>query len=319
MKNRDQANYTDFRFDVRPLSPGGTPWQSDTIMGLMAWAVALNEGESAIREFLEPFLAGDPPFVVSDGFPSGLLPNPLIPLKTDHTYCTIQENSLAKKRKRASLLTTKDFDSVRRGGVALGDPVASPWYQFQMLHASIDRITWSTSGQGNLFSTVTQALPDKHRLLSVFVRAQHGWIDRVQTIFGQLARIGFGKDKSIGCGSFEVESLVEEPHQFENFPRADGFISISSWAPSSSDPTEGYWKLRMKRGKLGEGMGEGNPFKRPLVQFTAGSTFKTDTTPEPFYGRTIKNLAPGFSDAVQICYCLAVPCVFPRTLPVKDV
>ncbi|MEI9479639.1 MAG: hypothetical protein WCO26_24135, partial [Deltaproteobacteria bacterium] len=82
MKNRDQANYTDFRFDVRPLSPGGTPWQSDTIMGLMAWAVALNEGESAIREFLEPFLAGDPPFVVSDGFPSGLLPNPLIPIKT---------------------------------------------------------------------------------------------------------------------------------------------------------------------------------------------------------------------------------------------
>jgi len=312
MESKNQRGYADYRIDVRLLSPVGTPWQSDTIMGLMAWAVALEEADSAVTAFLEPFLAGAPPFLVSDGFPYGKLPNPLIPATTTQHYCTAEEASLAKKRKRASLLTTEDFDAVRRGEKPQGEPLASPWLQFQMLHAAVDRTTWSTSGQGNLFATVTQALPDKHTSLSVFVRAQRGWIDRVGKLFGIIAQTGFGRDKSTGCGSFEVERIEKEPHLFEEFSRADGFISISSWSPSATDPQDGYWKMRIKRGKLGEGAGLDNPFKHPLIQFTAGSVFRTGASPQPFYGRTIRNIAPGFRDAVQICYCLAVPCVCPQ-------
>jgi CRISPR-associated protein Csm4 len=311
MESRIKGEYTDYRIDVRLLSPVGTPWHSDTIMGLLSWAVALGEGDAGVRGFLEPFLAGSPPFLVSDGFPYGRLPNPLIPIKTAQHYRTAEEASLAKKRKMASLLTTEDFDLVRRGERPYGEPLTSPWRQFQMLHAAIDRTTWSTSGQGNLFTTVTQALPDNHGRLSVFVRAQHGWIERVERLFGIIAQTGFGRDKSTGCGSFELERVVTQPRLFENFPGANGFISISSWTPLATDPVDGYWRLKIKRGKLGEGVGSDNPFKYPLIQFTAGSVFRTGHTPAPFYGRTIRNIAPGFGEAVQICYCLAVPCACP--------
>ncbi|MGO9569893.1 MAG: type III-A CRISPR-associated RAMP protein Csm4 [Desulfomonilaceae bacterium] len=304
------SDYRDYRLDVKLLSPVGTPWQSDTIMGHLAWCVGLRDGESSLKAFLEPFLEADPLFVVSDGFPSGLLPRPFFPLVQERGEMSIEQSALAKKRTEAPLLSTEDFEAVRRGMGDLCAPVDSPWRTFEMLHAVIDRTTFSTEGQGNIYTTSSQALDLKSSVISVYVRAKEQAAESIKDLFEYLSSIGFGRDKSTGSGEFRVVGF-SECDLFALFPNADGFISLSTFVPGSSDPTEGFWKLHVKRGKLGEGTGQGNPFKRPLIQFLPGSAFFTDGMPAPWYGRVVERIAPGMTEAVQICYCFAVPCGIP--------
>ncbi|MFZ6017246.1 MAG: hypothetical protein ACOYU0_06525 [Nitrospirota bacterium] len=51
-----------------------TPFHADTIFGHLCWVVAYQEDNKRLQKFLEPFRDGEPPFVISDGFPAGYLP-----------------------------------------------------------------------------------------------------------------------------------------------------------------------------------------------------------------------------------------------------
>jgi len=55
-----------------------TPFQADTIFGHLCWVIAHKEGEKGLEEFLKPFKQGNPPFIISDGFPGELLPKPMV-------------------------------------------------------------------------------------------------------------------------------------------------------------------------------------------------------------------------------------------------
>src|SRR5207248_9285065 len=65
------------RFRLVPESPWRTPWQSDTLAGLLCWMCARTEGDAVLRrQIIEPALEGRPPFVLSDAFPGDWLPLP---------------------------------------------------------------------------------------------------------------------------------------------------------------------------------------------------------------------------------------------------
>ena len=55
------------RLRLRPLGAWTTPWQADSLLGAVAvtWARAYGVG-ALMRDLIEPWLAGEPPFVVSD-------------------------------------------------------------------------------------------------------------------------------------------------------------------------------------------------------------------------------------------------------------
>ena len=66
-----------YRFPLIPESAWRTPWQSDTLAGMICGAVAQLEGGEALRrKIIDPALAGRPPFVLSDAFPGDWLPVP---------------------------------------------------------------------------------------------------------------------------------------------------------------------------------------------------------------------------------------------------
>jgi len=143
-----------------------------------------------------------------------------------------------------------------------------------------------------------------------YIRAAEGWAEKAAEFIREMSPSGFGRDKSVGCGAYEVVAL--EPWDgFAEVQSADAFISLSTFMPASNDPTDGRWRIRVKRGYLGEMAGEGNPFKRPLIQFESGGAFRTPEGPAPFYGRMVAGIAPGMSEAVQCGYTLAVPCRWP--------
>jgi CRISPR-associated protein Csm4 len=280
-------------------------------MGHLAWLAAYQEGEEGIIDFLSPFLKGSPPFVLSDAFPATLLPKPL-GQKKGHEVKDLDSYANEKTRRKAEFLGFSDFETIRRGGRAEVESISSPWIGIEVLRAAINRATGTTGEGGNLFMTESWSLKqgmweNNRALLSIYVYCLDGWIERIEKMFSELSLIGFGKDKSVGLGHFEYLGK-EKWDGFAMFEGANGFISLSTFVPGVNDPTEGRWAINIKYGKLGENAGGGNPFKKPLLQIRPGSIFFTGNKPKPYYGRVVEGIAPGFPEAVQICYCLAVPC-----------
>lgn len=306
----------DYRLQIRLLAPLGTPWQSDTVFGHLAWHMAHGYGESAVRDFLEPFRAGTPPFVLSDGFPGDLLPRPLLLVPVSRCASAV-EYAAARVRRKSLFVSQDDFSALRKGTQVAWQPVPHPWVSFQIPHAAIHRHSETTTGpegeeSGNFFLTDVETLADGDSLC-LYLRADDEWATKVPEMLAKIAPLGFGRDRSVGAGAFEV--LQVQPYDgFGALPNANGFISLSSYCPARQDPTQGRWRVRLKYGKLGEHAGAGNPFKRPLVQLEPGAVFFTGGPPRPYYGRAIPNLAPGFPEAIQCCYTLAVPCVLPSEL-----
>jgi CRISPR-associated protein Csm4 len=290
----------------------GTPWQADTIIGHLAWLVAYQEGSSGVKDLLSHFLEGNPPFVFSDGFPAGLLPRP-IGLWRPQAPKDLASYADEKIKRKSEFVSLAQFEALRRGKEIEIEPIASPWIELETLHSTISRQTGTTSGEaGNLFSTESWTIKQDLRAnnypsLSIFVYCFDEWVERIERWFRDLSLVGYGRDKSVGSGQFEFAG-VQPWDGFGEFDGANGFVSLSSYAPGINDPTEGKWLLNVKYGKLGENAGSGNPFKRPLLQVKPGATFFTGEKPKSFYGGVVKGLAPSFADSIQICYCLAVPC-----------
>lgn len=303
--------YRCYRLKIELKSPFGTPWQADTVMGHLAWLAAYQEGEEGINNFLSPFLKGSPPFVLSDAFPAGLLPRPL-GQKEGQEVKDLDSYADEKTRRKTEYLGLSDFDAIRLGERTEVESISSPWIGIEVLRAAISRATGTTGEGGNLFMTESWTLrqgmwENNHAVLSIYVYCLDGWIERIERMFADLALVGFGRDKSVGLGHFEFIGK-EEWNGFAAFQGSNGFISLSTFVPGVNDPTEGRWAINIKYGKLGENAGDGNPFKKPLLQIKPGSVFYTGEKAKPFYGRVVEGIAPGFPEAVQICYCLAVPC-----------
>ena len=94
------------------------------------------------------------------------------------------------------------------------------------------------------------------------------------------------------------------------FVRGGGRLRLALELRAGSRRSLGWrWRLRVKRGFLGEHAVSGNPFKRPLVQFEPGAVFHAaGTAVGPYYGRLVSEIAPGMPAAVQNGYTFAVPC-----------
>lgn len=307
------VEYECYRLSIGLKSPLGTPLQADTIIGHLAWMVAFNEGAKGVGEFLTPFVAGVPPFVISDGFPTGLIPRPL-GIKRSVANNDLTSYSRERSKRRAEFLQISDFEKARRGQEVIGDPVFSPWEEFETLHAAISRKSNTTTDEGgNLFSTESWVIKgedpgDEVSTIDLYLSCLKSWRDKTEKLFQQLSMIGFGRDKSVGSGRFNLLKM-EEWRGFGGFNEANGFTALSSFVPAENDPVEGKWRLNIKFGKLGENAGHGNPFKRPFLQIRPGATFYTGDAPKPFYGRVLPGIAPGFPEAIQVCYCLAVPSI----------
>ncbi len=298
------SEYEDFRVTIELRSPLGTPLQSDTLFGHLAWQVRYAEGEEGVRRFLEEF-AEWPPFVFSDGFPAGLLPRPLLSVPAP-AGDTREEYAEARRRRKARFVPVEDFLGLLRGERPPGEPVSEPWRTVRVPHAPINRRT-GTVGSAPGFYHARGRVPERGAEVHLYLRTLPDWKERVLGLLAALAAVGYGRRKSSGWGEFRVKDC----RRWEGFApagRTDGFVSLSSYAPAGGDPTDGRWRLRLKHGKLGENAGQGRPFKKPLIQFEPGAVFRCPGPVRPVYGRLIAGIAPGMPRVVQCGLTLAAPC-----------
>lgn len=295
------------KISLQILTPTSTPWQSDTIFGHICWQVAFGGWEQSIEEFLQPFLNGDPPFVLSDGFPDGILPRPVPYKEKRERFNSLQEYAQAKKRNKPKYLSQEDFKNICNRKPCAKEPEGEKWQKMSILHAAIDRNTGTTSGTGQLFETEIFYLNNEthNNKINIYLLCEPYWRDNVIELLEKVSVAGYGKDKSVGCGRFRIID-VENAGDLLKVENPNGFTTLSSHVPASGDPINGRWKIRTKYGKLGEGAGKDKPFKRPLLQFEPGAVFKTDN-PKSWYGRMVRGVAPDLSEVVQCGYTIAIP------------
>lgn len=294
-----------------------TPWQSDTIFGSLCWAYLHRHGEEKLSEFLKPFNDGTPSFLLSDIFPSGYYPIPITSkLPENKPNLSSEEYQSLKERKKATLISEEDCSSVwNNNSFPQHSTTENGWIQHGQLHASINRLTGTTTkcedeGSMSLYYTTGNVPIDNNSFQLLIAEREHNCIETVYSLLKDIEKTGFGKKKSSGMGSF---NLVDEPQTWNpptlNQP-ANGFVCFSSFVPAKHDPISGFWSTRIKYGKLGERYAvEGSPFKTPWMVLETGSTFYTQSEPKEFYGKMLFNLSERYPEVVQYAYAFPVPIV----------
>ena len=309
------------RLKLRPLGVWTTPWQADSLLGALACSWMRSHGAAALRrDLLDPWLADEPPFVLSDALPGDSLPAPAaVPLWWD--WPADQRKEVKKRR----WLTAADFCRVQRGERPKLEPVSVSVRDHVRLRNTISRATDTAGAGGELFEIPYSDMNEPGQGLSLYVRATRRGLDVLMEALQLLGRTGYGADASVGHGGFE---LLEEPKAcpaLDDVAGAAGFISISTWQPARNDPVDGLWRVFVKYGKLAPEFHGTAVFKRPQVMLEAGACFRTDGPPRPYYGGAIgpdrllasadrRALAALDVHPVQAAFGLAVPTRWVSTL-----
>lgn len=308
-------------FKLRPLSAWRTPWQADTLTGLLCWAAArLGERDLLEDGITVPALRGEPPFVLSDAFPGDLLPIPAV-LRLRNW-----PEDQRKAIKRARWLSRDSFLAVRHGAPSLQPADLLPdgyvFFHHNRLRNTLDRSTQGTPGRGGLWPCWETRLAATQNFLSVYARVSDPFAFHLKRLFSELSNFGFGADSSAGLGQFELVGEPQDADWLDTPPElASGCLTLSSFQPAQHDPTEGLWEAFVKYGKLGPDFGLENVFKRPLFMLRPGACF-VDSSARPFLGRAIPmdQLLPAETTAevrtqgrrvVQFAYGIAVPYPMP--------
>jgi len=290
--------YKNYTIEITLESPIITSFQSDTIFGHLCWAIRFlyQNGENKLREFLETYnQEGIPPLLVSNGFPTGYLPKPVIPPITQDELDMFvgRENRIAnsfkiKTIKKLTLIPKGDFVQLQMGTI-------TPLTLFQNMHGSYDTIMKDLTNEQSMVvqhNTVNRMEGKVKRGLYaqeetffdlnagkfvIYLKTYFFSREELKKIFTFIGEGGFGRDKSTGKGYFTFE--VNEGIDLQEAQNPNAFMTLSSFIPKENDPVEGYYQTILKYGKLGglyaKGTPEvnGNPFKKPLIMFSAGSVF----------------------------------------------
>lgn len=290
-----------------------TPFQADTLFGHICWAIRFLYGEASGR--LEKFLASyenndPPPLLISDGFPKGFLPKPIIsPITPDDLENIVGKEDRVKKAgiikeiknleyipkdlffeltASGSLNPKNLFDTLFLHYEKIGK-TALMEVPMTIQHNSINRMNQTTTG---LFFQEERFFKKDGNSFDVYLKTTMPF-DEIEGIFRFISEQGYGRDKSTGKGHFEIE--INEGIDLPESGHPNAFMSLSSYMPHDKAPTNGHYRLIHKYGKLGgifaKGTLEKNPFKKPLIMFAAGSTFyDTDFNKNKIYGRLIPDV-----------------------------
>ena len=88
-----------YRLTMEIKSPIITPFQADTIFGHFSWALKYLEGEEKLEEFLEKLEINSSLMLISNGFPQGFLPRPILKPLSEKDTEILTDNYFGKDTK----------------------------------------------------------------------------------------------------------------------------------------------------------------------------------------------------------------------------
>jgi CRISPR-associated protein Csm4 len=308
---------------ITPLSAFGTLPKGDTLFGQLCWTVRNHSGEEGLRKLLEGYTSGSPFAVLSDAFPAGHLPRPVLP---GHWFTPLDGDDRKVAKKRVWLPAERLGEPIenwplhcRKESNVAGDP-ARPQPQPQP-HNSIDSRT-GTTGEGFAPYAMTRYWYDQRdssrkacfrARLDIYVVLDHERLaqDELKQLLVDIGELGFGRDASIGLGKFRIEvfSQVSLPAQ----TGADAWLTLAPCAPKGLDlvPERSFYKVFTRFGRHGDvAVHTGKPFKTPVLLAQTGAVLVPKPYQEkPFVGRGLGgdgSLSKAISETVHQGYAPVV-------------
>jgi len=297
-----------YRLRLRLAAPTLTPWHADTMFGSLCWRLVQRAGEGALGDLLERCRSGDPPLVLSDGFSGDLLPAPVLPPRAvrEGKVAGIRAQDSAKRERRLGYLTWEAFAARCRG--ELVETAAGGWERRLALRNTISRLTDTTGDvEGGLYPVAESV--SKDGLLTVYLRVAPDFEQTARDLWQDLALTGYGRRASVGYGAFAIEGWDPWPALDELGEGSNAWCSLGAWVPAAEDPVDGWYRLRVKHGRVGEDLAarrNAGVFKRGLLMIEAGSTFRVQGRPREWYGRVVHDVYDAEPAVVQSGLALAV-------------
>lgn len=307
-----------YRFTLKPLTAFGTPLVGDSLFGQFCWAVVHRYGEERLTELLKGYTEQKPFIVISDAFPAGYLPLPVLPSK-------LWEKGTEDDRKKLKKRVWIDFDKHSQAVnewqiVAKSDSDIFQKEKQDQPHNTLNRQTMTTE-EGNAFAPYSvpqiwfdskkeekleEKLPPEFDLYLVF--DERISLDEITQCLKDIGQIGFGRDASIGLGKFE---LVGEPQavKFET-KNANACLTLTNTAPQNLGlhKENSFYQLHTRFGRHGSLKALGsNPFKKPIILAKTAAVFAVENWDKPFLGNGLSNVSIAQKEAVHQGYAPVVP------------
>ncbi len=289
------------RCQIECRSTLATPLAADTLWGHVAWGIRYSEGEDALRNWLDAYEQNAPPLILSDPFPAGLLPRPILPPRPQRESLSREKMREQKKQARRPWLPLdawKDiadgFDAGQTSERAEPDPYEPT--QMPVLHAAINRLTGGTAQEdgGTLYADLRTFFKEPPRF-DVYALSPES-PETVRRWLEQALCAGYGRDASSGVGDLRV--LAVDPCEIATPPSPNAGMLLAPASPRRTEPTRGFARVETRAGRLGghfaiAGTPDGTmqPQKHPVTRLERGSILLTDDPP-PFVGRLLDRVHP---------------------------
>ncbi|MEW6488321.1 MAG: hypothetical protein AB1578_10490 [Thermodesulfobacteriota bacterium] len=292
----------------------GTPLRSNTLWGHLCWAVRHRDGEGALERWLTA--QEREPLLLSDAFPRGWLPRPLLapsplaelpPAPTER----LVRASRLKKLKRRAWLTAGDFAALQQGmsearllerWEACSKPDLEGTVTKRRARNSIDRRTGRTPDDGGLYFQDEVWYPGAGPHLWGFACAENLTASELEDLLNAVGRSGYGRDASTGRGRFRAAVREDSTGLFRHRGNRWMTLSRGTLSPGMRRPR---YRLETHYGRLGgERAAAGSPFKHPLLLVASGSTFAGDGGP---HGELLRGVHPTLEDVRENALHLCLP------------
>lgn len=297
------------RVRLRPLTAFGTPPLGDTLFGQLCWAVRHRRGAPALQDLLHGYTEGKPFAVVSDAFPAGYLPRPVLPF----AHFDPPRDGDRKHTKKAVWLPVEALreplarwaerahtpDQVLPATGAAPEPFSRAAPQ---PHNSIDRRT-GTTGEG-AFAPYgrTQTWYGPGALLDVYLVLDEARLPSTELLelLADIGTAGFGRDASIGLGKFEPQG-GPVPAGLLPADKANAYLTLAPCAPQGQgfEPARSHYQVFTRFGRHGDLHAlTGRPFKAPVLLARTGAVLTPASyAPRAFIGRGLGGASMPLSKA----------------------
>ena len=303
------------RLQIAPLTAFATELLGETIFGQLCWAIRWRQSESRLKSLLDGYSKGQPFAVVSDAFPTGYLPLPVLP-------SSYWEQDDASDRKE---LKSRQWIDVE---VAKKLPLAQ-WQRYALKNSDINHAhrtktieiknsikrTTGTTGEGQFAPFMAERIwfdAGCHFDVYVVLDDNRFSVEELQSAFEWMGKTGFGADASVGMGKFMVTECARLPDE----PESDVWMTLASCSPMDQtfDSEKSFYRIKTHFGRHGDQLATaGNPFKKPIVLAQRGAVFTGNgTATYQFIGRSLNGVSYIQADCVHQGYAPTVALQIPQ-------
>lgn len=255
-----------------------TPLQADTVWGHICWGLKYNEGESRLENFINQY-RDEIPLILSNAFPKGMLPKPLLKRKYPSTFMNLYNYSYIKKEKKIRYISVANFPNgiLKEENIQIKKTVDT-------LHNTINRFTGTVLEEGGLYAIVEDWFENNE--FDIYVLSIYD-LNEIEKLFNYAFMMGYGADKSTGKGVIKIINIENTIIPLSG----NKLMALANFTvPKGVRLNDFYADVMVKYGKLGgDFVFYKNPFKKPIIMYREGATFENVNGFE-YIGEIIKDI-----------------------------